>query len=93
MTSGIAANKKNAPMLGQAAPTPGLDLAIARSVESLLSLQHTDGHWVFELEADATIPAEYILLQHYLGTPEPALERRIARYLQGAQGEHQRVSS
>ena len=42
--------------------------AIERSVASLLSTQHPDGHWVFELEADATIPAEYILLQHYLGT-------------------------
>ena len=36
--------------------------------------QHEDGHWVFELEADATIPAEYILLQHYLGT----IDRRAA---------------
>jgi len=43
---------------------------------------------VFELEADATIPAEYVLLQHYLGTPEPDLERRIARYLQSTQAEH-----
>ena len=30
-------------------------------------LQRPDGHWVFELEADATIPAEYVLLRHYLG--------------------------
>ena len=28
--------------------------------------QRPDGHWVFELEADATIPAEYVLLVHYL---------------------------
>jgi squalene-hopene/tetraprenyl-beta-curcumene cyclase len=87
MTSGLTANKKNAPMLGQAAPTPGLDSAIARSVDSLLSLQHDDGHWVFELEADATIPAEYILLQHYLGTIDTELEQRIARYLRGAQND------
>ena len=34
-----------------------------------------DGHWVFELEADATIPAEYVLLRHYLGEPvDAALE-------------------
>ena len=26
--------------------------------------------WVFELEADATIPAEYILLRQYLGEPD-----------------------
>ena len=69
------------------APPPGLDDAIARSVESLLSLQHEDGHWAFELEADATIPAEYLLLQHYLNAVEPETEERIARYLRATQGE------
>src|SRR6267143_1448705 len=69
-------------------PVAGLDAAIGRSVESLLSLQHADGHWVFELEADATIPAEYILLQHYLGTIESELDQRIARYLRATQGKH-----
>jgi Squalene-hopene cyclase N-terminal domain len=39
---------------------------ITRAVDSLLSLQREDGHWVFELEADATMPASFILLQHYL---------------------------
>ena len=32
-----------------------------------MGLQHADGHFVFELEADATIPAEYVLMRHYLG--------------------------
>jgi squalene-hopene/tetraprenyl-beta-curcumene cyclase len=88
MTHGMTARAKNQPIVSPALHVPGLNDAIGRAVASLLSLQHEDGHWVFELEADATIPAEYILLQHYLGTPEPALERRIARYLQGVQGEH-----
>ena len=85
MTSMIA-KKKNAPMIGHILHATALDAGIARSVESLLSLQRADGHWVFELEADATIPAEYILLQHYLGTVEPELEGRIARYLREVQG-------
>jgi squalene-hopene/tetraprenyl-beta-curcumene cyclase len=89
MTSETTAGNKT-PAVGAATRPPGLDAAIARSVDSLLSLQHEDGHWVFELEADATIPAEYVLLQHYLGTIEtelPAdLERRIARYLREVQG-------
>jgi squalene-hopene/tetraprenyl-beta-curcumene cyclase len=88
MTQGMTARTKTKPMVGPALPMPGLNDAIARSVGSLLGLQHRDGHWVFELEADATIPAEYILLQHYLGTPEPEIEQRIARYLRAAQGEH-----
>ena len=37
---------------------------------------------MFELEADATIPAEYILLRHYLGEPvDAALEAKITAYL------------
>jgi len=64
----------------------GLDEAVARACNSLLALQRTDGHWVFELEADVTIPAEFILLQHYLDRIEPELEARIARYIRATQG-------
>src|SRR5215470_11284392 len=32
--------------------------AIGRAERALLECQRIDGHWVFELEADATIPAE-----------------------------------
>ena len=59
-----------------------LEGAIARAAAALGAAQRKDGHWVFELEADATIPAEYILLRHYLGEPEDIeLEGKIARYL------------
>src|SRR5207244_7026250 len=88
MTQGMTARTKMKPIVGPVLPMPGLNDAIGRAVGSLLSLQHEDGHWVFELEADATIPAEYVLLQHYLGTPEPDTERRIACYLRAAQGPH-----
>jgi squalene-hopene/tetraprenyl-beta-curcumene cyclase len=64
----------------------GLDEAVARACRSLLALQHADGHWVFELEADATISAEFILLEHYLDCVEPELQARVARYLREAQG-------
>jgi squalene-hopene/tetraprenyl-beta-curcumene cyclase len=65
-----------------------LDKAVARATKWLLSRQNEDGHWVFDLEADATIPAEYILLQHYLDTIDPDLEQKIARYLRETQGPH-----
>jgi len=62
---------------------------IEAAAAALLALQKADGHWVFELEADATIPAEYILLRHYLGEPVDAgLEAKIASYLKRVQGEH-----
>src|SRR5215467_9792562 len=63
-----------------------LDDAIARASESLVALQHRDGHWVFELEADVTIPSEFILLQHYFGRIEPELQARIAEYIRATQG-------
>ena len=65
-----------------------LDACLKRSTDALLAAQRRDGHWVFELEADATIPAEYVLLRHYLGEPEPALEKKIAKYLRRIQGSH-----
>jgi squalene-hopene/tetraprenyl-beta-curcumene cyclase len=64
----------------------GLDAAIERAAIALTRAQRPDGHWVFGLEADATIPAEYVLLNHYLGRNEPALERKIGTYLRRNQG-------
>jgi squalene-hopene/tetraprenyl-beta-curcumene cyclase len=66
-----------------------LEQSIAAATQALLSRQQPDGHWVFELEADATIPAEYVLLRHYLGEPvDAALEAKIAVYLRRIQGAH-----
>jgi squalene-hopene/tetraprenyl-beta-curcumene cyclase len=63
-----------------------LETAISAARSSLLALQRPDGHFVFELEADATIPAEYVLMRHYLGEPVDAvLEEKIARYLRRIQ--------
>src|SRR5579862_8380329 len=76
------------PMTPSARQLASLDKAVTRAAKWLLSRQHEEGYWVFELEADATIPAEYILLQHYLGTVDRELERRIVPYLRRIQGEH-----
>ncbi len=62
-----------------------LETAIGRAADALTRRQKADGHWVFELEADATIPAEFVLLQHYMNRLEPALEIKIAAYLRGIQ--------
>jgi len=62
----------------------GIDMATA----GLLKRQRSDGHWVFELEADATISAEYVVLQHFLGECDSALEAKIANYLRRQQGPH-----
>jgi squalene-hopene/tetraprenyl-beta-curcumene cyclase len=67
-------------------PLAALDQAVGRASAALSNAQRPDGHWVFELEADCTIPAEYVLLRHYLGEPIDAeLEAKIARYLRRIQ--------
>jgi squalene-hopene/tetraprenyl-beta-curcumene cyclase len=67
---------------------PALEAAIAHASRALLRTQKQDGHWVFELEADATIPAEYVLLEHYLDRIDPALQAKIGVYLRRIQGKH-----
>jgi len=63
--------------------------AIRAATDAILAQQRPDGHWVYELEADATIPAEYVLLVHYLAEPPNLeLERKIGAYLRRIQGAH-----
>jgi len=65
-----------------------LDRAIATARDALISLQSAQGYWLFELEADCTIPAEYILLMHFLDEIDLSLQSKIANYLRGHQAEH-----
>ena len=53
----------------------------------LLALQQADGHIVYELEADATIPAEFIFLNHFLGDPDPETELKLAAHIRSLQNE------
>src|SRR5438477_10528964 len=72
-----------------AADADALETSIASATSALLGYRQGDGHFVFELEADCTIPAEYVLLRHYLGEPVDAvLEAKIANYLRRVQGAH-----
>src|ERR1700753_1752250 len=78
--------------LDTAEPPPPLDevekLVVRRRCASLQT-QRPEGHFVSELEADATLPSEFILLKHYLGEPEDLeLERKVGVYLRRIQGEH-----
>ncbi|SDH46050.1 squalene-hopene/tetraprenyl-beta-curcumene cyclase [Roseospirillum parvum] len=76
-----AANENARPDLAR------VNAAIAEVLADFGRHQRDDGHWVFELEADATIPAEYILLNHYLGTPDPEQEEKLAVYLRQLQSD------
>ena len=71
-------------------PTRELEGRVDRAIEaagaSLRARQSSDGHWVFPLEADVTIPAEYILLEHFIDDIDPELEGRLADYIRDRQG-------
>ncbi len=73
------------------APAPehlddGLASSIARAVDALRAEQFAQGYWSYEFEADCSIPAEYILMMHFMDEVDAELERKIAVYLRSKQG-------
>ncbi len=74
---------------GEPAPAHHSDASLQRAIElardALCARQQDNGSWCFELEADCTIPAEYVLMMHFMDEIEPALERKIAAYLRAHQ--------
>jgi squalene-hopene/tetraprenyl-beta-curcumene cyclase len=64
-----------------AAGAPSLDEALDRAVNAMLALQSSDGYWWAELEANATMAAEHLLLEHFLGIGDSDRWRKICRYL------------
>ncbi|MBN2141207.1 MAG: squalene--hopene cyclase [Desulfovibrionaceae bacterium] len=60
--------------------------AADRALAWLTGRQDREGFWVFDLEADATIPAEYLLYRRFMGwDPDPGLVARLAEYLRRKQ--------
>lgn len=72
-------------MTPQDIPASDIDAVLARARDALLNKQHPDGHWCFELESDATITAEYILMMHFVDEIDTALQARMAKYLRALQ--------
>jgi squalene-hopene/tetraprenyl-beta-curcumene cyclase len=65
-----------------------LDESIDAARDALVAEQHASGYWMFELEADCTIPAEYIMMMHFLDEIDPGLEAKLAAYLRAHQADH-----
>jgi len=79
--------------VGRAAPTEAmwrgpLERAIETACAALIHRQMPQGCWQFPLEADCTIPAEYIMMMHFLGEIDAALEAKLAVYLRARQADH-----
>ena len=80
---------QSSPAAAQApARAPDLTRSIREACDALIRQQQPDGHWLFELEADCTIPAEYILMMHYLDELDGELESKLAVYLRAHQAAH-----
>ena len=66
------------------APVPSTDpvsKTITASGNALLERQYTGGYWRFDLEADVTIPSEYLFLQYFLDSVDHEREARLADYI------------
>ncbi len=63
----------------------GVEKAIHRAQEYVLSIQHPLGYWIGELEADSTLTSEYLMLRRFLGRVDQDLERKGANYLRAKQ--------
>lgn len=62
-------------------PADALAAAIDRARRALVERQHADGCWLAELEADATLTSEYLLLRHFIGAVAHIQERKAARWI------------
>src|ERR1700758_4392926 len=53
-----------------------VDAAAARAKDYIFSIQHSEGYWCGELEADAMLEADYIFVHRFLGTGDEAKMQR-----------------
>lgn len=72
---------------GSLLTSEALEQAVKNAQAALSNRQNADGHWVYELEADATIPAEYVLLEHFLDKIDDPLQQKIGNYLRRIQSD------
>lgn len=63
----------------------GLEKAIERGANHLLSLQAEQGYWQGELEADSTLESDYIYYLHILGKADPERVAKLANYVRQRQ--------
>ncbi|MBI5191050.1 MAG: squalene--hopene cyclase [Nitrospirae bacterium] len=73
---------------GREAAPAGLTRATDHIRRYVLGVQDpVEGFWVDQLEADVTIPSDYLMLRRYLGRVDEEKERKIVRYIRSIQME------
>ncbi len=55
--------------------------AIRKSQTYYLSQQHEDGYWWYELESNATMTSEYLMLLHFLGLKDEERDAKMVRHI------------
>lgn len=66
-----------------------IEKAVGAATKAVLAAQRDDGHFVFELEADVSISAEYIFFHDHLDEPiAPEISAKIGNYLRRTQAKH-----
>jgi squalene-hopene/tetraprenyl-beta-curcumene cyclase len=68
--------------------TDELTATLNRAQQLLLLRQDVTGYWRFDLEADTTIPSEYIFLHHFMGTVDRERHMRMCDYIRKRQLEN-----
>jgi squalene-hopene/tetraprenyl-beta-curcumene cyclase len=58
-----------------------LELAVKRAQIHLPELQHFDGFWLGELEANSTLCADYLAFMHWSGEVDPDLQNKCIEHL------------
>ena len=58
-----------------------LSSIISKSLSKEIKKISTEGYSVYELEADVTIPAEYILMMHFIGEIDIEVQNKIKKYI------------
>jgi squalene-hopene/tetraprenyl-beta-curcumene cyclase len=77
MSIDLGKTQSAAPRFGRMdAALADVEAAIHRSSDYLLSLQHPDGYWSGELEADSMLEADYIFLHTLLESGDPGRLKR-----------------
>ena len=82
-STGTAQRGDSTPRFGRIdAALESVEAAIARSRDYIFSIQHPEGYWCGELEADSMLEADYIFAHRFLGTgDEGKLQRALTEML------------
>jgi squalene-hopene/tetraprenyl-beta-curcumene cyclase len=68
-------------------PLAKVSHAISRSQAYLLREQKPEGYWYYPLEANATMDAEYVFFNHFMGLVDEGKHKRIAEHLLATQSD------